>query len=89
MQNGTKPRLHEDVDLAELAKNVLCEGFTGADLAALVRDASMSALSDIILSGKDDDNFTPVVVAAKHFQQALQNLRPSVSPLVSIVILLS
>lgn len=69
-----------------MARNPLCDGFTGADLAALVRDASMLALSEIILSCKNDSDFAPVFVTAKHFEQALQNLRPSVSEKVNIFI---
>ncbi|KAK7571798.1 hypothetical protein V9T40_014270 [Parthenolecanium corni] len=78
-KNGSKPPLDEDVSLDDVAKNPVCEGFTGADLAALVRDASMLALSEIILSAKSDNDFTPVFVTTKHFNNALQNLRPSVS----------
>lgn len=63
----------------------MCEGFTGADLAALVRDASLLALSEIILSAKSDNDFTPVFVTSKHFDSALQKLRPSVSPKVSLL----
>lgn len=69
----------------DVAKNPVCEGFTGADLAALVRDASMLALSEIILSAKSDNDFTPVFVTTKHFNNALQNLRPSVSEKVSLL----
>ncbi|XKL60145.1 hypothetical protein PGB90_001161 [Kerria lacca] len=78
-KNGTKPQFHNDVNLVNIAKNPLCDGFTGADLAALVRDASMLALREIIFSSKSDNDFGSVFVTAKHFEQALQNLRPSVS----------
>lgn len=78
-KNRTKPPLHDDVDLMEIAKNPLCEGFTGADLAALVRDASVRALSELITSGINDTDIVKVLVTAKHFEQALHNLRPSVS----------
>lgn len=85
-QNGTKPQFHNDVNLVNIAKNPLCDGFTGADLAALVRDASMLALREIIFSSKSDNDFGSVFVTAKHFEQALQNLRPSVSEKVNIFI---
>lgn len=71
------------MNLTDVAKNPLCEGFTGADLAALVRDASMLALSEIILSCKNDADVAPVSVSAEHFERALQSLRPSVSEKVS------
>ena len=67
----------------EIAKNALCDGFTGADLAALVRDASVMALSEIITTGKNETDIVTVSVTAKHFERALHNLRPSVSEKVS------
>ena len=81
MQNGTKPRLHENVDLSEVAKNPICDGFTGADLAALVRDASMIALEEVIAGNavENDSSISPTQVTAEHFHRALKNLRPSVS----------
>ena len=60
--------LAEDVDLREIADAT--EGYTGADLAALVREAALIAL-------REDIN-NPVV-KRKHFEQALQKIRPSVT----------
>jgi transitional endoplasmic reticulum ATPase len=60
--------LAEDVDLREIADAT--EGYTGADLAALVREAALIAL-------REDIN-NPVV-RRKHFEQALQKIRPSVT----------
>lgn len=79
MQNGTKPRLHESVSLADIAKNSLCDGFTGADLAALVRDASMIALKQRISAVPKMSDSIPLQVTAAHFETALEKLRPSVS----------
>lgn len=28
LKNGKKPKLHEDVDLEEISKDIRCEGFT-------------------------------------------------------------
>jgi len=60
--------LAEDVDLAELARRT--EGYTGADLAALVREAAMHALRE---------NITAKHVTMRHFEQALRKVKPSVT----------
>ncbi|MGC9112038.1 CDC48 family AAA ATPase [Acidilobus sp.] len=60
--------LAEDVDLAELAK--MTNGYTGADLAALVREAALTAMREDINSP---------IVKFKHFEQALNKVRPSVT----------
>ncbi len=60
--------LAEDVNLAELAK--ITNGYTGADLAALVREAALTAM-------REDINAP--VVKFKHFEQALTRVRPSVT----------
>ena len=41
--------LRSDVDLIALANDARCDGFSGADLAALVREAAVSALRASIL----------------------------------------
>ena len=78
-----------DVDLGELAK--LTENYTGADIAGLVREASLHALKDSISlteHNSDDNSMTSdrastnddlLEVNRKNFLQALQNIRPSVS----------
>ncbi|ALC43327.1 smid [Drosophila busckii] len=75
-KNGKRPVLAEDVDLQQLA--VQTEGYTGADLAGLVKQASMFALRQALNEGKvsaDED----LCVRNKHFMEALKQLRPSVS----------
>ncbi|MEK6889493.1 MAG: CDC48 family AAA ATPase [Nanoarchaeota archaeon] len=57
-----------DVDLEELTK--LSEGFVGADIEALVREASMNAL-------RRDMNSKEVL--KKDFEEALMRVKPSVS----------
>ena len=44
--------LDEGVDLAQMAAD--CRGFTGADLAALCREAAMHALSAADAAGEDN-----------------------------------
>ena len=60
--------LAEDVDLLKIATKT--EGYTGADLAALVREAAMLAL-------REDLNVKEVRM--EHFEEALKKVKPSVS----------
>ena len=80
--------LGDDVNLEEIALLPHLEGFSGADLASLVREASVQALKERI-SQKQWTNsaFAPfqkssqeeMKVMKKHFDRALTKLRPSVS----------
>ncbi|MCE4599187.1 MAG: CDC48 family AAA ATPase [Desulfurococcales archaeon] len=60
--------LADDVDLRELAR--ITEGYTGADIAALVREAAMIALRESL-----ENN----VVSWRHFEEALRKVKPSVT----------
>ncbi|MEB3806202.1 MAG: AAA family ATPase, partial [Desulfurococcales archaeon] len=57
-----------DVDLMEIARRT--EGYTGADLAALVREAAMLALRE---------NLSAEYVAMRHLEEALLKVKPSVT----------
>jgi len=61
--------LDMDVDLWRLAE--MTEGYTGADLEALCREAAMEAM-------REDLNATKV--SMRHFEKALKKVRPSVTP---------
>jgi transitional endoplasmic reticulum ATPase len=61
--------LDKDVDLEEIAK--ITEGYSGADLANLVREAGMYAI-------RSEDSLTTVNL--KHFEAALEKIKPSVTP---------
>lgn len=74
-KNRTKPVLAEDVDLEELAAKT--DGYTGADLAGLVRQAAMLALKESI--NKPDIPLDDICVRKEHFTEALSLLRPSVT----------
>ncbi|KAH7322253.1 P-loop containing nucleoside triphosphate hydrolase protein [Rhizoctonia solani] len=63
-----------------------CDGFSGADLAALVREAAVGALRSVLLSGQiSQDNMEGpqtdkrISVTLRDFKQALSKLGPSVS----------
>ena len=60
--------LADDVDLRELAR--ITEGYTGADLAALVREAALLALRE---------NVNNNLVTWKHFEEALAKVKPSIT----------
>ena len=63
-----------DVDLQEIGSDPRCDGYSGADMSALVREASMSALKEALKSSVK----TPISVCRTHFDRAFYNLRPSV-----------
>ncbi|MEM3998250.1 MAG: CDC48 family AAA ATPase, partial [Ignisphaera sp.] len=60
--------LAEDVDLIELAKKT--EGYSGADLEALVREAVMLALRE---------DLTPRPISFKYFIKAMEYVKPSLT----------
>lgn len=53
--------------------------FSGADLAALVREASVQALKEFIRKEVYPDNSRPIQLKREHFEEAFNKLRPSVS----------
>ena len=72
-KNGTLPEIGDDVDFVEMAKHT--NGYTGADLAGLVRQASLQTLKESIDGGSDDDDLK---VHKIHFLDAIKKLKPSV-----------
>lgn len=77
-KNGCKPELGEDVDFSEIAG--LTQGYTGADLAGLVRQASLQTLKESIDGGESHDDLK---VRKIHFIDAIKKLKPSVGDQVS------
>ncbi|WP_433630612.1 CDC48 family AAA ATPase [Halomicrococcus sp. NG-SE-24] len=70
--------LADDVDLDELAAEL--EGYTGADLEALVRNASMRAIreaADAWGVAEADRNADEIVVEERHFDAARDHVRPT------------
>jgi len=75
-----KTPLAPDVDVQAIAASDACEGFSGADMAALVREACINALRS--QGPPPEDNFAPVttpLVQREHFEEAFRNVMPSVS----------
>lgn len=74
-KNGSKPVLAADVDFTEISE--LTNGYTGADLAGLVRQASLQTLKESI-DDVDNTDDTPLKVSRTHFIDAIKKLKPSV-----------
>ncbi len=82
-----------DVDLHAIAHNPHATGFSGADCAALLREAGLAVLRDGVLrrttnptmnnnNGEADSTPTkpaPLQITAIHFQYAFEHVIPSVS----------
>ncbi|RVE74275.1 hypothetical protein OJAV_G00020270 [Oryzias javanicus] len=84
-KGGTMPQLDPDVHLEEIASDERCSSFSGADLTALVREASVNALKahfksqqrgEVLPSGCIAD----IQVSRIHFEEAFSKVRPSVTP---------
>ena len=79
--------LSQDVDLMKIAYDSKCEGYSGADLSALVREAQMCTLKALVLKdehvvasgGAKDGQSTAAKVTMKDFMNALTRVLPSVS----------
>jgi ribosome biogenesis ATPase len=71
-----------DVDVAALGLGERCAGYSGADLAALVREACVIALKESMVGGRfvpETAGGAPPLVYARHFEAALPRVVPSVS----------
>uniref|UniRef100_A0A4W5R1D4 Nuclear VCP like n=1 Tax=Hucho hucho TaxID=62062 RepID=A0A4W5R1D4_9TELE len=86
-KGGSRPHLEQDVSLEEMAHDVRSDCFTGADLSALVREASVNALRAYLLT-QPNPSYTghsysngPVAdirVSKQNFEDAFKKVRPSV-----------
>ncbi|OLL22920.1 putative AAA domain-containing protein [Neolecta irregularis DAH-3] len=81
-----KTPLSPDVHLAEIAIDTRCENFSGADLAALVREAAVAALRiavfEDIAQGEpllNESSSKSIKVTSGDFHKAFSNVQPSVS----------
>lgn len=79
-----KSRLDPSVVLADIAHDTRCEGFSGADLSALVREAGIAALRETDLvagmaTATTTATTTQLSINARHFDKAFETVFPSVS----------
>lgn len=72
-RNGTRPPLQAAVSLEEIGKGERCEGFSGADLAALVRQASVIALTKYLKDNAEGQ----LLVGPEHFDAAFGKVSAS------------
>ncbi|BES81563.1 CDC48 family AAA ATPase [Pyrodictium abyssi] len=70
-----KMPLADDVDLEKIAEKT--EGYTGADLEAVCREAAMIAVREAFKKNKKP---TTTVVRMEHFEKALKAVQPSLTP---------
>ncbi|ESS07919.1 MAG: AAA family ATPase, CDC48 subfamily [uncultured archaeon A07HN63] len=79
VHTGAKP-LADDVDLDKLARKT--EGYVGADIEAVCREASMAASREFIGSVDPEEvgeSVGNVRVTMSHFEEALEEVQPSVT----------
>lgn len=86
---STNVNISKDVNVEELAKSKRADGFSGADCAALLREAGLAVLRDHALdrirrrasnSGDNDIEVEqPLQITEKHFNYAFDHVMPSVS----------
>ncbi len=84
---STNVNLSSDVNVEELAKSKRADGFSGADCAALLREAGLAVLRDHALERirrrdnniVEDDHSKPLQITRKHFDYAFDHVMPSVS----------
>ncbi len=77
--------LAEDVNLRELAKRT--EGYSGADIEALVREAALTAMRRImaelpaeVVEEEREEFLERLKVSKRDFEEALKKVRPSITP---------
>lgn len=77
-KGGSKPRLGAGLSLHALGMDARCDGFSGADMGNLVREASMAALREAIRGGVTCNSKSQAVVEGRHFEKAFTSVKPSV-----------
>ncbi|MDK2913885.1 MAG: transitional endoplasmic reticulum ATPase, partial [Thermococcaceae archaeon] len=77
--------LAEDVSLEELAKRT--EGYSGADIAALVREAALVAMRRImrempndLVESESEEFLEKLKVSKRDFEVAMKKVKPSITP---------
>ncbi|XP_059268904.1 nuclear valosin-containing protein-like [Mustela nigripes] len=78
-KNGTRPPLGADVSLEALAADLRCDCYSGADLSALVREASICALRQEMTRPKGGGETGELKVSQKHFEEAFKKVKSSIS----------
>jgi len=73
--------LNKNVDINELVR--MTDGYVGADIEAICREASIMALREMITPGMDQKKCrelsSNIVITMDHFDRALTRIRPTIS----------
>ena len=72
-----KIKLGPDVDLEKIGKSQHTNGYSGADCAALLREAGLAVLKENL--GASVEHHDSLFIAARHFDYAFNHVLPSVS----------
>ena len=74
---GGKINLSADVDLELIGRSERADGYSGADCAALLREAGLAVLKEGV--GADFNESSTLSITARHFNYAFDHVVPSVS----------
>jgi len=75
---GKNIKLAPDVSLDSLGLSSRCEGYSGADCAALLREAGLAVLRDDTLND-DNSTYVHLEIRSDHFNYAFNHVMPSVT----------
>ncbi|XP_065445447.1 nuclear valosin-containing protein-like [Chrysemys picta bellii] len=78
-KDGTRPPLDVDVNLEEIAYDQRCDCYTGADLSALVREASVCALRQEMALQNGKSKKGEIKISQKYFEEAFKKVKSSIS----------
>ncbi|XP_074846000.1 nuclear valosin-containing protein-like isoform X2 [Carettochelys insculpta] len=78
-KDGTRPPLDVDVNLEEIAYDQRCDCYTGADLSALVREASVCALRQEMALQNGKSKKGEIKIGQEHFEEAFKKVKSSIS----------
>lgn len=71
--------LSPDVDLCSIGTSKKAEGYSGADCAALLREAGLAVLKEDVNGTVEYPDDTSLCILPRHFEYAFQHVVPSVS----------
>lgn len=77
---SSKVKFGEGVDLDVIGRNNRADGYSGADCAALLREAGLAVLKeDLAASAQEKKNDSDLCILPQHFDIAFDHVMPSVS----------
>jgi ribosome biogenesis ATPase len=71
--------LSPDVNLRAIGRSDKAEGYSGADCAALLREAGLAVLKEDICRSKENSEDSTLCILPRHFDYAFRHVVPSVS----------